>query len=140
MRTFKVLVLALSMLFNLTLQSVVRKCCPHHQSLDTSVPTYPICSLGTPQEKLPPTQRVPSLPNCKAEYEVHMFSSTESFPTEYPEFSWISKDGELLTHRYGDDLKFDNFCIDIDKKDRQVAVTCDPCKEKVSLFDVFLVS
>eukprot|EP00092_Neocalanus_flemingeri_P025427 GFUD01027567.1.p1 GENE.GFUD01027567.1~~GFUD01027567.1.p1 ORF type:complete len:696 (+),score=127.09 GFUD01027567.1:159-2090(+) len=127
-----------SVIFLLTIltscQSLVQptKCCPQSQALDTSDPTYPQCvtSVSPGLDLSVDTTRPARLPNCKAEYEVHSLGSGDT--QQSPSYSWVGKNGALVTTKYGEGFEISNFCVDIDiKSGGTVAVTCDACKEKI---------
>ena len=70
------------------------------------------------------------LPNCKAEYEVHFLESGDT--QHAPSNTWVGDDGALITGKYGEDFRINDFCVDLDVETQGlVAVTCDACKEKV---------
>ena len=109
-----------------------RKCCPPSQNLDTSDPTYPQCvkSVLSNLNLSVSTNSPARLPNCKAEYEVHPLGSGDG--QQSPSYSWVGRNGALVTNKYGEDFEISDFCVDIDETSRgPVAVTCDACKEKV---------
>ena len=110
-----------------------RKCCSRQFSVDVSDPTYPQCSRSKTHSSSSSFNQTipPKLPNCKAEYEVLPLGTENDQWSD--SLSWVDDAGSLVTVKYGDELKIDNYCIDNDMNTgKPLAVICDPCKEKVS--------
>jgi len=129
----------------------VSKCCPDHQSLNTSNPKHPRCMkkqgqaspfqeiLGLDLDRendrqveimLVKDKNTPvSLPDCFSEFEVHKIPDLAS---DTVHDTWITVNSKLVTSRYQAEFDHGEFCVDTELESGNiVAVMCDACKKGI---------